>query len=323
MNTVGDATAVHDQTAPDRALRCGAPRSTLQGLLSAFLAHIVEYRDYSPATARACGRDCSRLIRFLGATDGPAAPGEIRPRHVRLFLASLSDLSAATIRRTLYGVSSFFGYLVTAEIIDQNPAATVDPPKLKRKLPEVPSKQECQRMMNACETPTEELVIGLLLLAGLRRCEVLGLDLSDVAADLSSLRIEGKGGHQRLVPVSSRLRRILENHLAARGAANSPALLLNAVANRMQPTTFYRLFSRVIARAGLSGSGITPHGLRHTFASELVRSGVDIVTVSELLGHSNISTTSVYLHATAETKRDAVERLDFPYGKTAGAATRP
>lgn len=296
----------------------GATYSTLQGLLDSFLSHIVDYRGYSPATARAYERDCSRFISFLEGGAHSGDPASIAPRDVRLFLSSLSGLSSATIRRTLYGVSAFLEHLVKTEIIPSNPASPIDPPKVKHKLPEVPSQSQCRRLLDACETPTESAVIGLMLLAGLRRSEVLGLDVSDVAADLSSLRIEGKGGRQRDVPVSAQLRTILDEYLSARDQTDSPALLVNAVGNRMQTTSFYRIFSRVLGRANLGDSGITPHSLRHAFATELVRAGVDVATISELLGHASIATTSIYLHANSATKRDAVERLDFVGGR-AGA----
>lgn len=282
----------------------------LDSLLEAFLSYIVDYRGYSPATARAYERDCSRFIDFLGRRGGPHGPADLTPRDVRMFLSSLSRLSSATIRRTLYGVSAFFEHLVDMEIIDSNPAAPVDPPKVKRTLPAVPSRSQCARLLEACETPAESAVIGLLLMAGLRRSEMLALDVADVAADLSAIRVRGKGGHERAVPLCSELRDHLAAHLAVR-ETRSPALITNRVGERMQPTTFYRLFRRVLKRAALAGSGLTPHSLRHGFASELVRSGVDIATVSELLGHSNIATTSIYLHSTPETKRSAVEHLHF------------
>ncbi len=283
----------------------------LERLLYSFLEHIVDYRGHSPSTARAYEHDCTRLLAFLTRAGLPCDPGEIGPRDIRLFLASLTGLSASSVRRTLYGVSSFFGYLVEMEIIPSNPASPVDPPKVKRTLPQVPTKEECSRMLGVCQHPAEAAVIGLLALAGLRRSEVLGLDMADVAADLSSLRVDGKGGVQRMVPASAHLVELLGAYLSVRGPSGSPALLLNGVGNRMQTTTLYRLFRRVLERAGLRDSGITPHSLRHAFATELVRAGVDVATISELLGHSNIATTSIYLHATSETKRAAVERLQL------------
>jgi len=134
--------------------------------------------------------------------------------------------------------------------------------------------------------------------------------VADLAADLSQLRVSGKGGRERVVPVSSRLREVLRSYLGERDS-DDPALIINGTSRRMTETTFYRLFRRILRRAGLAGSGTTPHHLRHAFASGLVQAGVDVCTVSELLGHSNISTTSIYLHASADGKKEAVEKLAF------------
>ncbi len=279
-------------------------------LLQDFLDHIIDYRDYSQATARAYERDCHRLMKFLEETDAPQDPEELRPRDIRLFLASLSDLSASSTRRTLYGISSFFEYLVNMEIIETNPAAPVDPPKVKRALPAIPTRPQCQRLIEACDTAREQAIIGLLLFAGLRRSELLGLEMADLAADLSMVTVRGKGGVERAIPVSNNLRTILTKYLQVR-EGDGTSLILNEARKRMGPTTLYRIFGRILERAGLGDSGITPHSLRHAFASILVREGVDVATISDLLGHSNIATTSVYLHATPEGKRAAVERISL------------
>jgi len=286
-------------------------RAVIEDLLPDFLAWIIDYRRQSEATAQAYRRDCARFIDWLAQTGRSLDPEAIRPRDVRLFLSSLRDLAPSTVRRTLYGLSAFFRYLHDLEIIDRNPAAPVDPPKIPRRLPRVPDKAECARMLEACDTPTETAIIGLLLFAGLRRSEALGLEVADVAADLSSLRVNGKGDRERTVPVCSQLRDILSSHLRVRTGSQSPALLLNAVGQRMHATTLYRIFRRVLGRAGLADAEITPHKLRHTFASTLVRNGVDIATIGDLLGHANVSTTSIYLHSSPHSRADAVEKLSF------------
>ncbi len=282
--------------------------ATLRVLLEEFLRHIVDYRNYSLATARAYESDCGSFVEFLEDRQRPLSPETVSTRDVRLFLASLNGLSPSSVRRKLYAISSFFEYLRQTEIVTTNPAAPIDPPKLERKLPHVPGRQQCQRLLDACEGTRERLIVGLLFLAGLRRSEVLGLDISDVAADLSAVMVRGKAGRERLVPVSSRLRGMLAEYLQVR-SSDQPVLVVNAAGNRVGTTSFYRLFSRLLKRAELDETGITPHTLRHAFASELIRAGVDIATVSELLGHANIATTSIYLHTTPESKRSAVECL--------------
>lgn len=282
----------------------------LAQLSEQFLQYLVSYRRYSRATADAYRRDIGRFLDFLGPRRPVASPRDVGTADVRMFLASLTELSASSVRRTLYGLSAFFAYLVETEILLANPASPVAPPKAQRRLPTVASRSQCSRLLEACEAPMESVVVALMLFAGLRRSEVLGLDVADVAADLSAIRVRGKCNAERSVPVCSDLKTILADYIATRHS-DSPALITNRVGERMQPTTLYRRFRRVLKRAGLAGSGLTPHSLRHAFASELVRAGVDIVTVSKLLGHANIATTSVYLHSTADTKRAAVERLRF------------
>ena len=280
-------------------------------LLDRFVAHIVDYRDYSAATADAYQRDCRRFIEFLEATDHPLTPEAVTTRHVHLFVADLSTrVGPSSVRRALYAVSSFCRYLCDTEIIGRNPAAAVDPPKRKRTLPRFPSETQCTELLCACETPIERVAIGLLLLTGLRRSEALGLNVTDLDATLSQMTIRGKGGRERVVPISSALRRLLTEYLSVR-TGESEALLLNEAGKRVGPTTLYRLFRRVLRRAGLAQSKLGPHSLRHAFASHLVIAGVDIATISELLGHSNIAVTSIYVHATVESKRGAVEKLPF------------
>ena len=283
----------------------------LETLPDAFLVHALDYRGYSPATADAYKRDCTRFIEFLEAAGHPLTPEAVTTRDVQLFVSDLSSrVGPSSVRRALYALSSFFGHLCDTEILSRNPAAPVEPPKLKRTLPKFPSETQCECLLAACETPAERLTIGMLMLAGLRRSEALGLNVTDVDATLSQMIIRGKSGRERVVPISSGLRELLSDYLSARDG-ECEALLVNAAGERMGATTLFRLFRRVLNRASLSASGLTPHSLRHGFATMLVRAGVDIATIAELLGHSNISTTSVYLHATAESKRSAVETLPF------------
>jgi len=288
------------------AVRLTAP---LALLLDEFLSHIVDYRGYSPRTVTAYRSDCRRFVEFRGLHGMSQDATDVTTPEIRLFLASL-QLNPNSVRRTLYALSSFFQYLQDIEVIGRNPVSSIQPPKRKRTLPTAPTKDECQALLDACQTSTEHAVIGLLLLAGLRRGEVLGLDVSDLGADLGQLRIVGKGGRERTVSVSSSLRQIMSGYLSQRHS-DDRALVVNERGGRMGISTFCRLFRRVLVRAGLTDTSITPHSLRHAFATYLVRAGVDVATISALLGHASIATTSVYLHASLGTKKEAVEVLGF------------
>lgn len=285
-------------------------QADIGSMLQGFLQHMSDYKHYSPLTVEAYSRDCQSFIKFLEQQGRPRNASDVTRGDVYAFTTSLGGLSPASIRRALYALSSFFKHLVDMEIIDRNPVTGIEAPKLTRTIPRAPTAEQCQRLLEACESPTEECAISLMLLAGLRRSEVLGLLVGDVAADLSQLLIRGKGRKERVLPVSPALRSVLRHYLAQRDT-DGLSLIVNTVGGPMGINTLYRLFRRVLARAGLTNAGITPHSLRHAFASFLVRAGVDVATISELLGHASIATTSIYLHTTDGSKREAVERLDF------------
>lgn len=151
-------------------------------------------------------------------------------------------------------------------------------------------------------------MVMLLLTTGLRRSELLSLRRVDLSSDLSELRVVGKGNRERAVPIPAQTRKALHECLTQQPEP-SQYLFPNRVGRQMGTTTFARIFRRIVARAGLAGSGITPHSLRHAYATQLLHSGVDIKTVQELLGHADLSTTSRYLHSDTHTKQAAVETL--------------
>ena len=189
-----------------------------------------------------------------------------------------------------------------------NPVEDLDRPQRPHRVLQVPSVDEADRLLAACGSSQERLIIALLRYCGLRRSELLGLGVSDIAADYSSLRIDGKGRKERIVPVHDSVKPLLAAHVASLESGEE-ALIRNRAGKPMSATTLTRLFRRLVRRSGLDGKDVTPHKLRHHFASQLVRAGVDVATVAELLGHSNISTTSIYLHSDPAARRAAVNRL--------------
>ncbi len=291
--------------APDGCRHC-----ELQTMIDAFVRHLRDYRRCSPLTVSAYHSECCRFADYLLRTGHSCQVRDVGRGDLYRFIGSLDHLAPASVRRALYAISSLFNYLCDVEVLDRNPAAGIEPPKLERRLPRVLDAEQCARLLAACETPLEGCVIGLMLFAGLRRQEVIGLDVGDVPVDFAQLRVFGKGSRERCVPINPELREALEAYLAQR-TAECPALIVNRVGRRMGVTTISRLFRRLRSRAGLDGTGISPHSLRHAFASHLLRAGVDIATVSALLGHSNVATTSIYCHATDITKTQAVNQLHF------------
>lgn len=289
-----------------------SPVGNLRPLLEQFLVHLHDYRGCSPRTVEAYGTDAERFVDFLHR-EGVYRVEDVGRQHAHRFAAELAHLAPASIRRKVYALRSWFGHLVDVGLLQTNPVASVQVPKRREALPNVPTKEQCDALLGACRTPREKLIVTLMLLAGLRKNEVLSLNVEDVSADLDQIRVTGKGRRQRVVPLCPALQQALRTYLGER-ESTTPALIVNQAGRRVGSTTLYRLFRRVLKRAKLAGTGLTPHSLRHAFATFLIRGKADIASVSELLGHSNISTTSIYLHADTTSKRDAVDSLPWSDG---------
>ena len=284
-----------------------------------FLRYLDRVRGHSPLTLRAYRSDFLQLTRYLARKGLPAEFTRLSTSILHRWATHLGEHYApATVRRKLDSLSSLLTHLQHLGLIDGNPLAAIPKPKRTRKIPDPPSPEECRRLLAACQTSRERAILALLVFTGLRRSEVIGLDHSDLAEDLSELRVHcGKGGHQRIIPLHNAVRSALNEHINACACGDGP-LIVSRARTRLGSTSLQRLFKRVLRRAGLQNRGLTIHSLRHAFASQLVKAGVDVATIAALMGHANISTTSLYLHSSTATKRAAISRL-----ATAGPRSDP
>ncbi len=259
-----------------------------QYLVDSFLTYLGQYRQASPLTLQAYGRDLTRLHDFLVSHGLTTDVRQISSRELQAFAVSMSGLSAATITRALNATSSFFSYLMRSGLAESNPVDGVIKPKQKRSLPQGPTVQQCHRLVQATSDIRDRVMIMLLLTAGLRRSELLNSRTSDLTADLGRIRITGKGGKERVIPLPGQTRRVLKQYLDER-ESTSELLFPNRCAKRMGNSTFYRIFKRIVKNAGLDQAGITAHSLRHAYATMLLHSAMDVKTVQELLGHADLS----------------------------------
>ena len=294
-------------------------QADLQGLLDQYLTQLRHYRNCSPQTVTAYGHDLRHFVGFcrdLGLT----APADLERRHVHQCAAILPSsgkrgpLAPASVGRKIHALRSWFNFLCDMGAVQSNLTIGLRLPKREQRMPRVPTDLECETILCAARTPREKALIGLMLMGGLRRGEVLGLNGEDLSAGLDQMLIRGKGNKERVVPLCPTLRDLLGAHLDGRGGTCDP-LFVGRTGNRTTVTSFIRLFRRLLKRAGLQDEGITPHKLRHAFGTSLVRAGIDVATIAGLMGHNNISTTSIYLHASPTTKRAAVDKLQFGMGR--------
>lgn len=296
----------------------GAGLASLSRLLEQYLNHLRHYRNCSPQTVTAYGHDLRHFVGFCH-DQGPTTPGDLERRHIHQYAALLPSsgkqgtLSPATVGRKIHALRSWFNFLCDMGVMQSNLTTGLRLPKRERRFPRVPTDQECEAILTAARTPREKAIIGLMLMGGLRRGEVLGLNVASVDADCSQVLVHGKGNKERVVPLCPTLHDLLAAYLQQCGATSGP-LFVGRTGERTTVTSLTRLFRRLLKRAALHDEGITPHKLRHAFGTSLVREGVDVSTIAELMGHSNIATTSIYLHASPTTMRAAVEKLKWGTG---------
>lgn len=268
-------------------------------LIERFLEHMKVERGASPETIRAYRAD---LEAFLDEFDADIK--DIDVSHIRAFVArSLRQgKKASSVSRTLACLRSFFRFLYREGIVETNPARLVPNPKKGRALPEFLSVDEA---FDLVETPEgvgfrevrDRAVLELLYGSGLRISELTGLRIDDLDLKEGIVRVKGKGSKERIVPVGTKAKEALKDYLVERALlrSNSPYLFLNHKGRKMTERGLRDVVYRYAKKAGLAGK-VSPHTLRHSFATHLLQSGADIRDIQELLGHSSISATQVYTH---------------------------
>jgi tyrosine recombinase XerC len=269
-------------------------------------------RSAAERTRRAYAVDLAQFVEWAGERE----PGEIRHRDVRRFAASLSSEGAApaTVARKLAAVRGLFDFLVRTDRVGQNPAELVSSPKREEKLPKVLSVEQVRSLLERipARTPLELRDRAMLELAyscGLRCEEIVNLDLGALDFETEQIRVLGKGSKERLLPVGEPARKAIERYLergrhALLSDPREPALFLSKSGRRLSNSDVTRRLARWVSEAALA-AGVSPHSLRHSFATHLLEGGADLRTIQELLGHASISTTQVYTRVDAARLRDA------------------
>jgi site-specific recombinase XerD len=260
-------------------------------------------RSAAEATRRAYSNDIGQLAQW--ATSNGQVPDGLDHRDLRRFAAVLSErgISKAGVARKLAAARAFYGALLRAGEVTANPADLVATPKRDRKLPRVLSREEMQALLDGIpmRTPLEMRDRAMLELAyscGLRAEEVVNLNTDSPDFDGERLRIEGKGGKTRLVPMGEPAQAALSGYLergrrALVGPGSENALLVSKSGRRLHPSDVRRRLQRWVREAAIAG-GVSPHALRHSFATHLLEGGADLRSIQELLGHASLSTTQVY-----------------------------
>ena len=264
-----------------------------------FLALLATRR--APRTVDAYRRDLAQLARFLGAS-----PATATTEDLERYLAELraAGLSAATIARRVAAVRSFFRHQQLLGTRDDNPGAELDLPRRPRRLPDPPKRAEVEKTLDALEGDgalalRNRALVELVYSAGLRSREAVDLELGDVDFEQELVRVRGKGGKERVVPLGEEaalwLSRYLRDARPELARDGQQALFLSFRGRRLDTSTLRRIAPH-------------PHRLRHAFATHLLEGGADLRTIQELLGHSSLSTTQVYSHVDGKRLRRVYDR---------------
>lgn len=278
--------------------------------IQVFLAWMDIEKGSSGATLDAYGRDLSQFETFLNTVNKSCArPGEIDRQDIHGFLVHLHEMeqSKSSMARKLSSLRSFFRYLMKNREISIDPCQGVKNPRQDQPQPEFLNVDQAAGLMKVDELSPRGLrdmaLAELLYGSGLRVSEAVGLDLDDVDQGQKMVRVMGKGSKERLAPLTAPALECLRKYMAQRHAFNpdfrEKALFLGIRGKRLNRREAVRIVDRLSKLASLPES-ISPHGLRHSFATHLLQAGADLRSVQELLGHSRISTTQRYTHLNLE-----------------------
>lgn len=297
---------------------------SLRRQIDSYLRHLTIERGMAKNTLAAYSRDLKRYEDYLLAL-GVTEPSEVTKQQVSAFgeqLVTKFGLKATSVARVLSGVRGLHRFWLMEQVTLNDVSATIKPPNPAKRLPKAISLSDVEKLLAAAgPEPGDEAAIALdpikvrdrailelLYATGGRVTEIVNLDLDDLV-DKTLLRLFGKGSKERVVPVGSYAQKALENYLVrvrpslATAGRGTPALFLNQRGGRLSRQTAWQIISDAAEKAGLTGH-VSPHTLRHSFATHLLEGGADVRVVQELLGHSSVATTQIYTLVTVDALRE-------------------
>jgi integrase/recombinase XerD len=287
--------------------------------LEAFLEMMAAERGAAPLTLAAYHNDLSGLTEFLAASGVAPEAGDRTSLHAYLTSPATARLSPRTLARRISAMRQFYKFLLLEGVRQDDPTAELDTPRLGRPLPKILSETEIKALIDAAQSwaGNEGIRVGciieLLYATGLRVSELVTLPLAAARRDPRFLIISGKGGRERVVPLSEPARAGLGRYLECREdflPEAGPSRWLFPSRGRVGHLTRQRtgqLLKELAAKAGLNPDRLSPHVLRHAFASHLLDHGADLRSVQQMLGHADIATTQIYTHVETERLRKLVE----------------
>lgn len=300
---------IDDQALPS------SPEQERDSLADDFLDHLGEGKNYSPQTLRAYRQALAGFRNFKPEVEWTSAAAE----HFRAYLFDLmkKGRSRATIRLQFAALRSFYNHLTERHVVPSNVLKLVCLPKLEKKLPqfltipqvdtlmEKPKAREKTRQATPWMAARDAAILELFYSSGLRLAELASLDVKDIDPIGETVRVMGKGSRERIIPVGGMALEAISRYRSEGNVQNGP-LFLNKSRKRLGERSIWLLLKNYVREAGLPAT-LSPHKLRHSFATHLLDNGADLRSVQSLLGHASLATTQIYTHVTTERLKRAYD----------------
>ncbi len=297
-----------------------------QSYLIGFKAYLKLEKSLSPNSIEAYVHDVEKLCQFLAIKELTLQPQDITLHTLREFLRFINELGInnTSQARIISGIKSFYKYLLLEDLIKINPAELLESPKVTRKLPDTLDVHEIDQMLATVDLSTDEgtrnhAIIETMFSCGLRVSETTGLKISDIFWNDEFIKVVGKGNKERLVPISKRALKEIDIYLhSVRNKLDidkncTDVIFLNRRGKALSRVYIFLIIKEMALKAQIN-KNISPHTLRHSFATSMVEAGADLRSVQQMLGHESITTTEIYTHISKEYLHEVI--INFhPRGK--------
>lgn len=294
---------------------------TMELQLKDFIHFLLVEKGLAKNTMISYERDLKNYLEFLQKTEGMSDLNDVQRIHIVHFLGKLKEegKSSKTLARHIASIRAFHQFLIREKVTGSDPSVHIDTPRHERSLPKVLSLKEVERLLDAPQGKDhydlrDKAMLELMYATGVRVSELIGLNVGDAHLTMGFVRCIGKGNKERIIPLGRTATAAIQKYLDEGRSQfvskkhKEEALFLNHHGKRLTRQGFWKILKRLTAEAGINKE-LTPHTLRHSFATHLLENGADLRAVQEMLGHVDISTTQIYTHVTKTRLKDVYSQF--------------
>lgn len=291
----------------------------MKRLLQTFIQFLSAEKGLAPNTLESYERDIAQYIDYL-LDNGVAEVKDSKKLHIQNYLLHMKQMGRAssTVSRTMVSIRSFYHFLIREKLMDNDPSLHMETPKLDKRLPKVLSIQEVEALLEAPQTSSppgvrDKAMLEILYATGIRVTELISLNTENVNPEMGFVRCIGKGSKERIIPLGRTAAHWMDEYIHTtrsrmlKGSLDEDALFINHLGTRLTRQGFWKIIKKYAKEAQIVKE-ITPHTLRHSFATHLLDNGADLRSVQEMLGHADISTTQIYTQVTKTKMKEVYDR---------------